>query len=310
MNDPYQILGISKNASASEIKSAYRKLAKKLHPDVNPGRKDIEQRFKDVTAAYDFLSDPAKRAQYDRGEIDADGQPRVFRGKNPFEGGFRSSRSNFGTDGDAFSSFGSMGDIFAEFMGAGAGGRGTRRQPGSGGVRGSDVTYKTTVSFIEACLGGKKRLTLMNDKTIEITIPAGIEDGHKLRLKEQGLAGMGGAAGDAIINIHVEPHPLFTRKNKDIYLELPISLPEAVLGAKITIPTLGGHVAVTIPKGANGGASLRLKGKGVAARPAGDMFVKLKIILPHPLSADLSAFIETWAKKNAYNPRKKSEFET
>ena len=166
------------------------------------------------------------------------------------------------------------------------------------------MTYTTSVSFIEACLGGKKRVTLSNDKTLDITIPAGVEDGHKLRLKGQGLAGLSGASGDAIIEIRVEPHPFFTRKNRDIILDLPVSLPEAVLGGNITVPTLTGSVTVKIPKGANSGTSLRLKGKGVAGAPAGDMFVKLKIMLPEPMSQDLADFVEKWAKKNAYDPRK------
>jgi DnaJ-class molecular chaperone len=318
MVDPYQTLGVSKTASAGEIKSAYRKLAKKLHPDVNPGRKDIEQKFKEVTAAYDLLSDPAKRAQFDRGDINAQGQSQGFGGGNPFGGGagpfggaYRSTGGGFSGGGDdPFSAFGSMGDIFAEFMGAAnPQRRGARPAEGmGGGVRGSDVTYKTSVPFIEACLGGKKRVTLTNDKTLDITIPAGVEDGHKLRLKGQGLAGIGGAAGDAIVEIHVEPHPFFTRKDRDIILELPVSLPEAILGASVTVPTLNGSVSVKIPKGSNSGASLRLKGRGVAGSPAGDMFVKLKIVLPDPAPQDLADFVEKWAKKNAYDPRKKSGF--
>jgi len=313
MPDPYQILGVAKTASASELKSAYRKLAKKLHPDVNPGRKDIEQKFKEITAAYDLLSDADKRARFDRGEIDGQGQERGFGGGN-YGGGWRNAGARSSTGGeDPFSAFGGMDDIFAEFMNAGARkrrgpdpGPGPGFGPDMGGARGSDVTYKTNVSFIEACLGGKKRVTLTNDKTLEITIPPGIEEGHKLRLKGQGLPGIGAGSGDAIIEIHIEPHPFFTRKDRDIILEVPVSLPEAVLGANVTVPTLDGHVAVKIPKGANAGTTLRLKGKGVAGSHAGDMFVKLKIALPDPVPQDLTDFIEKWAKKNAYDPRKKA----
>jgi len=301
MADPYQTLGVSKSATAHEIKSAYRKLAKKLHPDVNPGRKDIEQKFKDVTAAYDLLSDPDKRARFDRGEIDAQGQEKGF-GGGGFGGGFRSTRGAQG--GDPFSAFGGMEDIIAEFMGGGK-----RRGFGAGmgaQMRGNDVNYTTSVSFIEAALGGKKRVTLSNDKTLDITIPAGVEEGHKLRLKGQGAAGMGGAAaGDAIIELHIEPHPYFTRKGRDILLEIPVSLPEAVLGANVTVPTLDGQVAVKVPKGSNTGTTLRLKGKGARDGVNGDMLVKLKIALPEPLPQDLTDIIEKWAKKNAYNPRKK-----
>lgn len=320
MFDPYQSLGVSKTATAHEIKSAYRKLAKKLHPDVNPGRKDIEQKFKEITAAYDLLSDPEKRAQYDRGTIDAHGQTRGFGGESPFAGAWTrrgpsaggGHTSSGGAGGDPFAAFGGMEDIFAEFMGMGGGAKrqGARspRNKGEGdpaSFRGSDVTYTTSVSFIEACLGGKKRVTLANDKTIDITIPAGVEDGHKLRLKGQGLPGIGGSPGDAIVELKVASHPSFSRKDKDIFLELPISLPEAVLGGSVAVSTLDGQVTLKIPKGANSGTSLRLKGKGVATSPSGDMFVKLKVILPDPVPQDLLDFVEKWAKKNAYDPRKK-----
>ena len=301
MSDPYQILGVPKTASASEIKSAYRKLAKKLHPDVNQGNKDVEHKFKEVTAAYDLLSDADKRARYDRGEVDAQGQERGFGG-----GAWRNAgnRQNARGGPDPFAGFGGMEDIFAEFMGGGRPRGGAGR--GNEGVRGTDVTYTTQVPFVAACLGGKQRVTLTNDKTVEITIPAGVEDGHKLRLKGQGLPGMGGAAGDAIVEIRIDAHPFFTRKDRDIYLDLPISLPEAVLGASVTVPTLDGQVAVKIPKGANAGTTLRLKGKGVAGNTVGDMFVKVKITLPDPVPQDLTDLIEKWAKKNAYDPRKKA----
>ncbi len=307
MADPYQILGVSKSATAQEIKGAYRKLAKKLHPDVNPGRKDIEQKFKEVTAAYDLLSDPDKRARFDRGEIDAQGQERGF-GGGGFGGGYRPRSRAGGTGPDPFSSFGGMEDIIAEFMGGGA-----RARRGFGGmgerIRGTDVTYTTPISFIEAATGGKKRVTLTNDKTLDITIPPGVEDGYKLRLKGQGMQGMGGGMpGDAIIELHVEPHPLFTRKGRDILLDLPVSLPEAVSGANVTVPTLTGQVTVKIPKGSNTGTTLRLKGKGVPDGAPGDMLVKLKIMLPEPVPQDLTDVIEKWSKKNSYNPRKKAGF--
>jgi DnaJ-class molecular chaperone len=321
MADPYQILGVPRTSTAAEIKSAYRKLAKKLHPDVNPGRKDIEQKFKEVTAAYDLLSDTEKRARFDRGEIDSQGQERGFgSGYGGYGGGNGGAWRNAGNSGragngmgggsggeDPFSAFGGMDDIFAEFMGGG------RNRRGAGGgargtSRGSDVTYTISVTFAEACLGGKKRVTLGNEKTLDITIPAGIEEGHKLRLKGQGIAGNSGDAGDAIVEIHIEAHPFFTRKDRDIYLDLPVSLPEAVLGANVTVPTLDGQVAVKVPKGANSGTTLRLKGKGAATahQAAGDMYVKLKIALPDPVPQDLTDFIEKWGKKNSYDPRKKA----
>ncbi len=299
MADPYQILGVSKSATAEEIKSAYRKLAKKLHPDVNPGRKDIEQKFKDITAAYDLLSDKDKRARFDRGEIDGQGNERGFGGGDPF-GGRQHSQSG----GDPFAQFGGaagMEDIFAEFMGGG------RNRRGPSNIRGPDITYSLAIPFVEACLGGKRRITLSNGKAIDVTIPSATEEGNKLRLRGQGMAGMGGPAGDAIIEMHIEPHPFFTRKDHDIYLDAPVSLPEAVLGASITVPTLNGHVTVKVPKGANSDTVLRLKAKGVPGTGGkqGDMFVKLKIMLPDPIPADLGEWMEKWGKKNAYDPRKK-----
>ena len=303
MSDPYHILGVQKSASADEIKSAYRKLAKKMHPDVNPGRKDVEHKFKEITAAYDLLSDKEKRARYDRGEIDAQGQEQSFGNGGPFGGGYRRGGK---AGGGPFSSFGGGGmppgmeDIFAEFMG---GGRGKRS---NNAPHGGDVTYSLAVPFVQTCLGGKQRVTLGSGKTIDITIPPATEDGHKLRLRGQGQEGPGGT-GDAIIEIRVEPHPYFTRKDNDVTVEVPVSLPEAALGATIKVPTLDGSVAVKVPKGANSGTSLRLKGKGIpsAKGEAGDMFVKLKIMLPEPLPDDLTELVEKWAKKHPYDPRKK-----
>jgi DnaJ-class molecular chaperone len=307
MPDPYQTLGVSKTATAEEIKSSYRKLAKKLHPDVNPGRKDIEQKFKDITAAYDLLSDKDKRARFDRGEIDAMGNERGFAGAgagggDPY-GGWRGGHAPGG--GDPFAQFGGGGvdDIFAEFM---SGTRG-KRGPGTN-IRGPDVTYSLAIPFVEACLGGKRRVTLSSGKTIDVTIPPATEEGHKLRLRGQGMAGIGGGAGDAIIEMHIEPHPYFVRKGKDIHLEVPVSLPEAVLGASIQVPTLSGQVTVKVPKGSNTDAVLRLKGKGVPLGEGdrrGDMFVKLKVVLPEPPSAELAEFTERWARQHNYDPRRK-----
>jgi len=312
MRDPYQILGVTKSVSADELKSAYRKLAKKLHPDLNPGKKDIEQKFKEVTAAYDLLSDPAKRARFDRGEIDAQGNERGFSGANagggsgdPF-GNWRSRRGGHSPGADPFSQFGNADDIFSEFMKAASGGpRGAQTN-----MRGQDVTYSLNIPFTEACLGGKRRVTLNSGKTIDVTIPPGITEGHKLRLRGQGQPGAGSTSGDAIVEIHIEPHPFFTRKDNDIYLEAPISLVEAILGASIKVPTLDGHVAVKVPKGTNTDATLRLKGKGVSVEKGtnGDMFVKLKVMLPDTIPEDLTDFIEKWSKKNSYNPR--SKFDT
>jgi DnaJ-class molecular chaperone len=301
MKDPYQTLGVARSASADEIKKAYRKLAKKLHPDLNPGNKKVEQEFKEVSAAYDLLSDADKRAKFDRGEIDASGAERPGRGgfyRSYAEGGqgakYRGGESVF--DDDIFS------DLFGGGFGARAGGRGGARM----NIRGADVSYSATADFIEAALGAKKRLTLTDGKTLDVTIPPGTEDGQTLRLKGQGLPGMGsGAAGDAFIEVKVEPHPLFTRKGSDIHIELPVSLPEAVLGASVNVPTIDGTVSLKVPAGSNTGSVLRLRGKGVPRGKGerGDQYVKLKVALPDKPDKELTEFVERWAKKNAYDAR-------
>ncbi len=304
MSDPYQTLGVTRSATAAEIKSAYRKLAKKYHPDLNQGgSKGVEQKFKEITAAYDLVSDPAKRAKYDRGEIDEQGQERGFHPRGGARYGTRSSSNgNGGSSPFGFGGGMGMDDILSEFF------RGTTRQSGEAAPaeKGADVAYTMTVPFVEACLGGTKRLTLDSKKTIDVTIPAGTEDGHKLRLRGLGHAGVGGS-GAAIIEIKVAPHPFFRREGNALHLDVPISLPEALLGEKVTIPTLDGSVALRVHKGANTGSVMRLKGKGIPnpKGEAGDMFATLKIMLPDGEDADLATLIEKWAKKKAYNPRKK-----
>ena len=306
MKDPYQILGASRTASADEIKKAYRKLAKKLHPDLNPGNKKIEQEFKEVTAAYDLLSDADKRAKFDRGEIDASGAERPGRGfyRSYAESG-QGAKYRGGSGGDD-SFFGD--DIFSDLFGGGARAGSTRSGPRMS-IRGADVSYAATADFVEAALGAKKRLTLTDGKTLDVTIPPGTEDGQTLRLKGQGLPGMGGgSAGDAFIEIKVEPHAFFTRQGDDIHLELPVSLPEAVLGASITVPTLDGKVTLKVPAGSNTGTVLRLRGKGVPRRDGtrGDQYVKLKVVLPDKPDAEFKDFVERWSKKNAYDARARS----
>lgn len=302
MSDPYQLLGVNKTATEAEIKSAYRKLAKKLHPDMNPGRKDIEQKFKEVTAAYDLLSDKTKRARFDRGEIDDQGNERHFYNPGAGSGSSRRGRASgpFGFGGDGNSGINPE-DLFAEFFG----GRGQRRRPVFDEDEPSfarDINYTISIPFLEACLGGKKRVTLDNKKTIDVNIPPGMEDGHKLRLR-----GLGPNGGAAIIEIKIEPHPTFRREGQDIHLDVPIGLHEAVLGANITVPTLTGKVTLKIVAGANTGTVMRLKGKGVpsAKGTAGDMFVTLRVVLPDTVGTELHDLVEKWAKKHAYNPRKK-----
>ena len=309
MKDPYQVLGVSRTASADEIKSAYRKLAKKLHPDLNPGDSSVEQKFKEVSQAYSILGDSAKRKRFDRGEIDASGQETGAR-----EGGFYRTyaESGQGAKYDPFhGGFGAgVDDIFADlFRGAR---RSRQRTAGQRTVRrrGADVTYKANVSFDEAAVGAKKRIVLADGKALDVNIPPGTEEGQTLRLKGKGMAGLGGApAGDAFIEVHIEPHAYFTRQDNDIHLELPITLQEAVAGATVQVPTLHGKVSMKIPAGANSGTTLRLKGKGIADPKdgrKGDQYVKTSIVLPDTLDSEFRDFVERWGPAHPYDPRRKA----
>ncbi|MBI1207862.1 MAG: DnaJ domain-containing protein [Azospirillum sp.] len=310
MRDPYQVLGVGRDTSADDIKQAYRRLAKQYHPDLNPGRSDIEHRFKEISSAYGLLSDPVKRARFDKGEIDAGGNER-------FDRNFRrhGARTQRRPGGDPFGGGINAEDIFADLFGAGRRRTGPGAGPGVGGAaggtktRGGDINYSVTVSFVEAAQGVKRRVSLSNGKSIDVTVPPGTIDQQKLRLRGQGLDGAaGGPAGDAIIEIHVESHPLLSRSGLDINLEIPVSLPEAVLGATIKVPTLGGTVALKVPPGSNTGTLLRLKGKGIhdeKKKLQGDQYVTLKLVLPDPPDPELTQFIEKWAKHRTYDPRKK-----
>jgi len=297
MPTPYEILGVPQSASADDIKKAYRKLAKKLHPDLNPGNKGVEQQFKEVSVAYDLLSDPQKRARFDRGEIDASGAERPDRSFYRSYAGGREGQKYQGFDGedDSF-----VDDLFSHLFRQ-------RRQERTMQLRGADVTYLAEVDFIEAAAGARKRLTLTDGKTLDVTIPAGTEDGQTLRLKGQGMPGTGGApAGDAYIEIKVQPHPLFTRKGNDVHMEVSVTLSEATLGATINVPTIDGPVALKVPAGSNTGSVLRLKGKGILDRASGqrgDQYVRLKVVLPDPIDPELSEFIEKWSRRHPYSVR-------
>lgn len=305
MRDPYEVLGLKKGAEPDEIKRAYRKLAKELHPDVNPGDSIVEQRFKEVSAAYSFLNDADKKAAYDRGEINPDGSPR-FAGAGA--GGAGNGGFGFGFGGI------DPDDIFGDLFGRRGAGAGAGAGPHAGRnrtfrMRGKDVSYSVRVGFIEACLGAKRRIKLYDGKSLEVAIPPGTADGQKLRLKGQGTPGMGGGeAGDAFVEIQVDGHPYFERDGQDIFLDAPITLAEAVLGAKITVPTIHGDVAVSVPAGSNTGNSLRLKGKGIpgqGGKPGGDHYVKLKVMLPDRPDPELTRFVESWAETHDYDVRRK-----
>ncbi len=296
MKDPYQILGLRRTATADEIKRTYRRLAKKLHPDINPDKR-VEQQFREATQAYELLSDPAKRARFDRGEIDASGAERGFGYTRRDPGGRRTARP----DDEVF-----VEDIISDLFRSRRGGA-----RGAAASRGGDASFMLPVPFLEAVLGAKKRVTLAEGKTLDVTIPIGIESGQTLRLKGQGNPGIGGApAGDALVEVHVEPHPVFTRKEHDIHSELPVTLSEAVLGGSVTVPTVHGPVALKVPPGSNSGTALRLKGKGLPARgtsPAGDQYVKLRVVLPDPPDPELTRFLEKWSPEHAYEVRKGSD---
>jgi DnaJ-class molecular chaperone len=292
MRDPYEVLGVQRTATADEIKKAYRQLAKKLHPDLHPGNAKAATQFKDVSAAYDLLSDADKRARFDRGEIDASGAEVRRR---PFHRSYAESPGGAKyTGGGGFD----PDDLFSDLF------RASRRRGFK--ARGADVAYEMQVDFLDAALGAKRRLSLPDGRTLDVAIPPGSEDGQQLRLKGQGTAGLGGGpAGDAYIQLHVAPHPYFKRDGHDISVELPVTLVEAVRGAKVQVPTIDGPVTVTIPKGSNTGTILRLKGKGIADRQGtrGDQYVTLKVMLPEKPDEDLERFVESWSR--SYDVRSK-----
>lgn len=290
MKDPYVALGLTKTASQTEIKSAYRKLAKKYHPDANPGDKSAEAKFKEISSAYAIIGDPEKRKDFDEGRIDSEGMKRhqedfsrAWQNSDGFRGTFRSGE--FSPD-----------DIFSEIFS----GFGRRRGPIK--HRGADVTYSIRVAFKDAALGTKRPLTLTGGKIVNITVPEGTDDGTQLRLKGQGQQGLnGGENGDALIDVHVDPHKFFTRSGLDIYLDVPIRIDEAVLGATITVPTLSGLVNLKIPAGSTTGTTLRIKGKGIKN---GDQYVKLKVDTPKDPDSKLQEFLQKWGKTQNDDPRK------
>ena len=310
--DLYQQLGIKRGASEAEIKKAYRSLAKQLHPDRNKDNPKAAERFAQVTRAYDLLSDKDKRARYDRGEIDEDGNPRM-----PFGGGYGGGAGGArpGASGhDGFpSGFGAdaadLSDLFEGLFGAAAQGR---RGAGGGGPfggfgrarapqKGADVAYRLKVPFVDAACLKEQRVTMSGGRTIDLKLPKGVEDGSKIRLAGQGQEGPGGR-GDAIVTIEIAPHPFFSRDGKNIRLTLPVTLKEAVLGAKVKVPTPEGPVMLTVPKGSSSGKVLRIKGRGFTARDGarGDLLVQLAVDIPAH-DEDLHRFAEGWG--GGGNPR-------
>ncbi len=284
-DDPYTLLGLPRTASEQQIRSAFLKLAKTSHPDVNPGDKKAEERFKAISGAHDLLSDPVKRARFDRGEVDAAGQDVPPRGYRP------------GAGGAPFAN-GDMDDILSNMFGQARGQARARR--------GSDQRYTLNVSFLDAARGAVQRLALPGGGDLNVQIPPGTETGQTLRLRGKGQPGVaGGPAGDALIEITVAAHPMFRREGRDIHLDLPITLGEAVLGGRVPVPTVAGAVTMGIPPGSDSGTKLRLRGKGIPAhgeQPPGDAYATLRVVIG-PADDALRDFLREWAPGQAFDPR-------
>jgi DnaJ-class molecular chaperone len=328
MRDPYEVLGVSKGASQEDIKKAYRKLAKKLHPDSNKKDPKAATKFSELNGAYEIVGDADKRKQFDRGEIDAEGKPRFqgfegFGGRpgagaGPFGGGREGNFESFTWGPEGVRRSGSRGggaggagfeDILSQMFGM----RGRGGGPGASfeaedigsALRGQDVTATATITLNEAAHGGTRRLELPTAKEIEFKIPPGIQNGKQIRLRGQGMPSPGGGPpGDVLITIEIAPHPLFKVDGQDLRLDLPITLYEAVLGAKVRAPTLDGAVQLSIPPNTSSGRVFRLKGKGLPGKPAaGDLYVTTKIVLPDGKDAELEELMQKWREQKPHDPR-------
>ncbi len=306
MRNPYDILGVQKSASAAEIKSAFRKLAKKYHPDQSKEPR-AKERFAEVGSAYEILGDDKKRAAFDRGEIDAEGKPRAPQfdgfggfGRQPGAGGFG---FDFGSGGFSAGAGSIDQDILSELFGAGRRGRARPQQA----VKGEDIAVTVAVPLTTIATGGTVRVALPTGRTLDATVPAGIEEGKSIRLRGQGHPGArGGSVGDVIVTIRYAPHPLFKVEGRDLRLDLPITLYEAVLGGKARMPTLGGEVEMSIAPGMSGGRVMRLRGKGLPATAdaaAGDLLATVRIVLPEAADPELAELMRKWRERKPYDPR-------
>ena len=310
--DPYQELGVARTASADEIRRAFRKLAKQYHPDKNQGDKAAEEKFKRVSAAFDLVGDEDKRKKFDRGEIDADGRD-TPRGYDPFNrggfgggGGGARPQDGFGGAGAQFDGV-DLNDILGEVFGGRGGG--FRGGGGFGGApaKGADVRARLDIDLEDAIQGARKRIAFADGRTIEVTIPKGAADGQTLRLKGQGTGGRGGP-GDALIELTLRPHPVFRREGDTLVMDLPVSVPDAVLGAKVQASTPDGPVTLTVPKGSNSGLTLRLKGRGLVDAKTGargDLLARVQVTLPEAADTELERFAEKWRKDRPYTPKRK-----
>lgn len=331
MRDPYDVLGVSKSANEGDIKSAYRRLAKKLHPDANKHDPKAATRFAELNAAYEIVGDAEKRKAFDRGEIDAEGKPR-FQGFEGFGaqpgagfnpgGGAHFESFSFGPDGFRRSgstsggfSGGGIDELLRGMFGgaahAGRGGRGAAFEGedfGAAAGAGQDLHASLTISLNDAAKGTKARVHLPTGKDVEVKIPPGIASGQQIRLRGQGWPSASGRAGDALITVNVAPHPLFKPDGTDLRLELPITLYEAVLGGKVRVPTLDGAVELAIPAGTNSGRTFRLKGKGLKAKSgAGDLLVTVRVTLPDRVDDEFKNLMKSWRDKKPYDPRSDME---
>jgi DnaJ-class molecular chaperone len=327
MRDPYEVLGVTKNATPAALKSAYRRLAKKLHPDANKQDKSAAGKFAELNAAYEILGDEDKRKAFDRGEIDAEGKPR-FQGFGGFRPGSGHRAGGFGQDAH-FESFtwgpegvqrgagrgaggtrGGIDDILKEMFGGMAGGGRRTHFEGedfgaAGAGRGGDATGSVTITLPEVATGTSRRVLLPTGKEIDVKIPAGLVDGQTIRLKGQGLRGPTGTAGDALITVTVAPHALFQRDGANLRIDLPVTLYEAVLGGRVRVPTLDGAVELAIPPGTSSGRTMRVKGKGLPSKEGtGDLYATVRIILPEGGDADLEELMRKWRDGKPYDPRR------
>ena len=306
--DPYQELGVSRSASADEIRKAFRKLAKQHHPDTNPGDKASEEKFKRVSAAFDIVGDEEKRKKFDAGQIDADGRE-AYRGFNPGQGPWSQQGGGFQNGGyrggGAEFEGADLNDILGEMFGRSAGRQGGGF--GFGGGRGADVRARLDIDLEDSIRGGTKRISFSDGRTLDVTIPRGAVEGQVLRLKGQGQPGPRGA-GDALIELHIRSHPIFKKKRDVLHMDLPVSLPDAVLGGKVAAPTPDGPVSLKVPKGSNTGAVLRLKGRGLTDHKTGkrgDLLARLVVTLPEGHDPKLEAFAEEMRRERPYSPRRR-----